>query len=311
MNGIFEVNFAAFSVFAALLITEIMGAVVLLMAWPAREKVLSYLVPIWEVTGTFGALWVVTGGFAYPPLLVPVSTIFAPLLVVFLIIWVARSASIAFAEFITKSGWLDETKLYRAYSISTLVLGLVVLVLLSSLVGGQGVDLSSGSFSLASWTTAGSILFVVGTLLLAVGMAPVFFDLSSFRKFILPLALAGVAASTLSYWLMSAELITPWMAIPALLTLIVGLLYLWPKTVRVVTNKAVFLAVLAVIIFSLQPLVYPKVLGQALAIDSVTTTGAMADAFVSITMVGGLLLVLMLALYLRIAMRGPSGPDLR
>ena len=138
MNGIFEVNFAAFSVFAALLITEIMGAVVLLIAWSAREKVLDYLVPIWEVTGTFGAFWVVTGDFAYPTLLVPVASLFAPLLVVFVMLWVARSASIAFAEFITKSGWLDETKLYRAYSISTLVLGLVVLILLSSLVGGQG-----------------------------------------------------------------------------------------------------------------------------------------------------------------------------
>jgi len=309
LNGIFEVNFVAFSVFAALLITEIMGAVVLLIAWSAREKVLDYLVPVWEVTGTFGALWVVTGGFAYPALLVPVSSIFAPLLVVFLIIWVARSASIAFAEFITKSGWLDETKLYRAYSISTLVLGLVVLILLSSLVGGQGVDLGSGSFSLASWATAGNILFVVGTLVLGVGMAPIFFDLSSIRRFVLPLALAGVAASTLSYWLMSAELITPWIAIPILLTLAVGLLYHWPKTVRVVTNKAVFLAVLATIIFSLQPLVYPKVIGQALVIDSVTTAGAMADAFASITVVGLLFLALMLAFYLRIAMRGPSGPD--
>jgi cytochrome d ubiquinol oxidase subunit II len=311
LNGIFEVNYAAFSVFAALLITEIMGALMLLTAWPAKEKVLSYLIPVWEVTGTFGALWVVTGGFAYPALLVPVSTIFAPLLVVFLIIWVARSASISFAEFITKSGWLDETKLYRAYSVSTLVLGLVVLVLLSSLVGGEGVDLSSGSFSLASWATAGNMLFIIGTLMLGVGMAPIFFDLPSFRKFVIPLALAGVAASTLSYWLMSAELITPWMAIPILLTLSVGLLYLWPKTVRVVTNKAIFLAVLAIIIFSLQPLVYPKVIGQALVIDSVTTAGAMADAFTSITIVGVLLLVLMLMFYLRIAMRGPSGPDIR
>jgi hypothetical protein len=88
-----------------------------------------------------------------------------------------------------------------------------------------------------------------------------------------------------------------------------GLLYLWPRTAKIVTNKAVFLALLAIIIFSLQPLVYPKVIGQALAIDSVTTAGAMADAFVSVTVVGGVLLVVMLALYMRIAARGPSGPD--
>ena len=308
MNGVFEVNYAAFSVFAALLITEIMGAVGLLIAWPSRSKVLDYIVPIWEVTGTFGAFWVVTGDFAYPGLLVPVSAIFTPLLIIFLILWVARGASIAFAEFITKRGWLDEAKLFKSYAVSTVVLGLVVLVLLSALVGGQGVDLASGSFSILSWTTAGSVVFVMGTLLMAVGLAPVFFDLSALRGLVLPLALIGVLLSVISYWLMSPGLLTPWMAFPVLLTLAAGLLYQWPRTAKIVANKAVFLVVLSVIVFSLQPLVYPKAIGQALAIDAVTTTGAMADAFFSITAVGGVLLVLMLAVYVVVAARGPSGP---
>lgn len=281
------------------------------MAWPARAKVLDYLVPIWEATGTFGAFWVVTGGFAYPALLVPVATVFTPLLIVFLMLWVARSASIAFAEFITKSGWLDEAKLYRAYVLSTLVLGLVVLILLSSLVGGQGVDLTSASFSLSSWATVGNLAFVLGTLLLGVGLAPAFFDLPSLRRAVLPLAVGGVAVSILTYWLMLPTLITPWITVPVVLTLAVGFLYLWPKTTKVVANKFVFLSALSIVIFSLQPLVYPKVIGQAVPIDAVTTSGAMADAFISITIVGGLLLALLLALYTRIAARGPNGPDPR
>ena len=310
MNGIFEVNYAAFSVFAALLITEIMGAVGLLIAWPSRSKVLDYIVPIWEVTGTFGAFWVVTGDFAYPALLVPVSAIFTPLLIVFLILWVARGASISFAEFITKRGWLDEAKLFKTYAVSTIVLGLVVLVLLSALVGGQGVSLASGSFSILSWTTAGSVVFIIGTLLLAVGFAPVFFDLSALRPLVLPLAGLGVALSVISYWLMSPALITPWMAVPILLTLAAGSLYAWPRTSRVVTNKAVFLIVLSIIIFSLQSLVYPKAIGQALPIDAVTTSGPMAGAFFSMTVLGSSLLALMLALYVMVAARGPNGPDL-
>ncbi len=310
MNGLFEVNYAAFSIFAALLITEIMGAVVLLVAWPARSKVLGYAIPVWEVTGTFGASWVVTGGFAYPALLVPVASIFAPLLVIFLLLWVARSSSISFSEFIVKKRWLDDTKLYRAYAVSTILIGLVVLILLSSLVGGQGVNLSSGSFSIISWITPGNVAFVLGTLLLSVGLAPVFFDLAALRGLVLPLAGIGLVLSVLSYWLMSPGLLTPSIAIPVVLTLFAGSLYLWPRTKRVVTNKAVFLGALSVIIFSLQPIVYPRVIGQALAIDAVTTGGAMADAFVTITVVGGLLLALMLVLYMRIAMRGPGGPDL-
>ncbi len=310
MNWIFEVNYAAFSAFAALLITEMMGAAVLLMAWPARAKVLGYLVPIWEVTGTFGAFWVVTGGFAYPGLLLPVAAIFGPLLMVFLILWVARGSSISFAEFVTKKGWLDDAKLFRAYAVSTVVLGLVVLTLLSSLVGGQGVNLSTGSFSIFSWATAGSAVFVAGTLFLAVGLAPVFFDLTALRRLVLPLSICGVVLSAVSYWLMSSALLTPWMAVPVLLTLLAGSLYVWPRTARLVANKGVFLAVLGAAVFSLQPLVYPKVIGQAVSVDSVTTAGAMADAFLSITAVGGALLVLMLVLYVRVAVRGPSGPEL-
>ena len=303
-------NFAAFSVFAALLITEMMGAVVLLIAWPAKGKVLDYLVPVWEVTGTFGAFWVVTGDFAYPTLLVPVASIFTPLLLLFLVLWVARSAAMSFAEFITKRGWLDEARLYRAYSLSTILLGVVVLVLLSSLVGGQGVDLAGGSFSIASWSTAGSLAFIAGTLLIGVGFAPVFFNLPLLRRYVAPLTVAGVSVSVFSYWLMSSSLITVWMAVPVILTLGAGSLYLWPRTTRIVTNKAVFLAVLSMIIFSLQPLVYPKAIGQAVAIDAVTTSGAMAGAFASITLVGASILAVMLLIYVRIAVKGPSGPDL-
>ncbi|HUI86321.1 MAG TPA: hypothetical protein VLY21_04110 [Nitrososphaerales archaeon] len=312
VNLIFEVNYAAFAVFATLLITEMMGAVLLLVAWDgARERVLSYIVPIWEITGTFGALWVVTGDFAYPALLVPVASLFAPLLTVFLILFVARNASVVFGEFIAKGRWLDEVKLYKAYAISTIVLGLTVLVLISALVGGQGVDLSAGTFSLAAWLSAGSAVFVVGTLLLVVGLAPAFFDLRPFRRLILPFTAAGIVLSVLSYRLMSAALVTWWMAAPVVLTLVAGLLYLWPRTTKLLANKAVFILAVCVVIFSLQPLVYPKVVGQALPVDSVTTSGVMADAFLWTTLVGGILLAVMLSLYVRFAAGGPEAGDQR
>ncbi len=125
------------------------------------------------------------------------------------------------------------------------------------------------------------------------------------------MAVSGVVVSVGAYWLMLPALVTSWIVVPVLLTLVVGLLYLWPRTTKVVTNKFVFLLVLSVIIFSLQSLVYPSALGQAIPIDAVTTSGAMADAFTSITFIGGLLLALMLAFYARIAARGPSGPDPR
>jgi cytochrome d ubiquinol oxidase subunit II len=304
------VNYAIFAVFATLLITEMMGAILLLTAWETTKKrVLDYIVPIWEITGTFGAFWVVTGDFAYPSLLIPVSYIFAPLLAIFLILFVARNTSIAFAEFIIKKRWLDEAKLFKAYALSTIVLGLILLVLVSALVGGQGVDLSTTSFSLASWMTAGSTVFVLGTLLLVAGLAQAFFDISPGRRLIMPLTCSGIALSVISYYLMSSTLLNWWMTVPVLLTLAAGLLYLWPKTTRILVNKAVFILVVCIAVFSLQPLVYPNVIGQKLSIDAVTTSGTMENAFLLASVIGTILLALMLGLYVMVASRGTSGPD--
>ena len=74
-------------------------------------------------------------------------------------------------------------------------------------------------------------------------------------------------------------------------------------------NKAVFILVMCIVVFSLQPLIYPKVIGQALAVDAVTTSGAMESAFLSVSVVGAILLAVMIGFYIMVAARGTSGPD--
>jgi cytochrome d ubiquinol oxidase subunit II len=309
LNIIFEVYYAVFAIFASLLITELMGAVVLLLFWKqAKSKVLEYIVPIWEVTGTFAALVVVMGDFAYPSLLVPIASIFAPLLTVFLILFVARNASLAFAEFLIKRKWLDTVKLYRIYALSTLVLGLTVLVLLSALVSGAGVNFSNGTFSLGAWVSSpGSFLFVVGTLGIGIGVAPVFFSLNPLKKIVLPLTGAGVGLSVLAYYMYSPSFVSGLMLIPVALTLLAGVLFVASrKTSAIVSNKAIFITVLGVIIFSLQFLVYPSAIGGAVLVDVVTTSGPMTSAYLSITAVGGVMLAIMLGFYMNIAMRSKN-----
>jgi hypothetical protein len=51
------------------------------------------------------------------------------------------------------------------------------------------------------------------------------------------------------------------------------------------------------------------VIGQALSIDAVTTSGVLSSTFLSITVGGWLLLALMLFLYMTVASRGTSGPE--
>jgi cytochrome bd ubiquinol oxidase subunit II len=309
LNVVFEIYFAVFAIFASLLITELMGAVVLLLFWKqAKSKVLEYIVPIWEVTGTFAALFVVTGDFAYPTLLVPIAFMFAPLLTVFLILIVARNASIVFAEFIIKRKWLDKEKLFKLYAVSTLVLGITVLIILSALISGAGVDLSQKTFSFVAWLSSpGSILFVVGALGIGIGVAPVFFSLRSMKNRVLPLTGAGIGLSVLAYYLYSPSFVSVLMLIPVVLTLLVGVLFLISKkTEAIVTNKAIFIAVLSIIIFSLQFLVYPSAIGGAVSIDAVTTSSSLTSAYLGITAVGGTMLAIMLGIYMNTAMRSKN-----
>ena len=302
-------NYGIFSVFAALLITEVIGSVVLLLFYDAaREKALGYLVPIWEVTGTFAAFWVVTGDMAYPTLLVPVAGIFAALLTVFLILLVARNASIVFGEFILKKDWLDPRRLYKGYAVTTVLLGVSALILISALVGGAGVLSNpsplSNPFDLGAWmSSAGSWLFLLGTLLIGVGLAPVFFDIRPLAKKYFPLTVLGVLFSIGGYYEYSPSLMSWYLAIPSALTIAANLLYFSPRTAPIVTNKALFVAVLSVIVFSLQVLVYPDFVGQAVSVDSLTTSGPMVSVFYAVTWAGGALLAAMIVVYLYVVSR--------
>ncbi len=61
-----------------MIITELMGSILLLLNCKKyREPVLEYVVPVWEITGTFWAFWVVTADFAYPPILYNVKNVAA------------------------------------------------------------------------------------------------------------------------------------------------------------------------------------------------------------------------------------------
>lgn len=300
INLIFYINFFVFSVFATLLITELMGSVLLLLFWKsAKSRVLEYIIPIWEVTGTFGAFWVVITDFAFPDILIPAARLYAVALMLFLILFVARNSAIVFGEYIIKKKWLDDRKLYQMYAVSTLALGVIALAIFSSIIGGSGVNIGSGYFSVLKWISSpGSILFILGALIIGAGLSPVFFDISAFRKVVLPVTVAGVAVSILSFYLNSPGLISAWLTVPSALTILAAILYLYRGTAGVVSNKLVFSIIASVILFSLNPLVYPTAFGKTLSVDAVTTSGPMAQAFLTITVIGCAILAVMVFVYL-------------
>jgi hypothetical protein len=130
--------------------------------------------------------------------------------------------------------------------------------------------------------------FVVGTLLIGFGLGPVFFSLTSLRKIVAPLTVLGVVASVVSFYLYSSALVSRRVVVPVVITVLVALFFLSRKTAGVVSNEAVFIGVLSVIVFSLQFLIYPS-------------------AYLAISAVGALLLAVMVAAYITVVGRGDRG----
>ncbi len=293
--------------FAALLITEIMGSVVLLVWWKKyRKAVLPYIVPVWEVTGTFGAFWVVLSDFAYPDVLIPLAGLYAAAIMVFLILIVFRNSSIAFAEYIVKKRWLDERKLYSLYAVSTILIGLIVLYILSGIIGGYGVDLAGLNVSFASWIRhPADLLFIIGAVVIMVGLAPVFYGASPLAKASPVFTASGIAVSSVSLYLFSTNGLSLLFLIPVALTFIPSLLFFLRKLTTLVTNKLFFIAWLTAVLFSLNFMVYPDAFGGAIPVDSLTATGPMTGAYFTISLVGSAILAILIAFY-AIAVRRKS-----
>lgn len=308
-NWVFYTNFAVFSVFLTLFITELMGAFLLLFAYDrTKQRVLAYVVPIWEVTGTFAVFWVVTADFAYPSMLFPVASLLAAYIVIFLIFLVARNASISFAEFIIKRRWLDEKKLYQIYAASTLLIGVVVVVMLSAIVSGAGVDLPTLTFSFGGWlSSAGSLPYLLGVLLIGVGLAPVFYDIVELRRWTLPITAIGVAMEALALYLYAPSFLAEGFLAPVVLTLLPALLYQSPRLGPIVSNKILFGFVGSLIIFSQSYLVYPTAFHGGISVDAVTTSGPMVNAFLILSAIGLVVVGLLMVLYMVVVARAGGG----
>ncbi len=299
INSIFYLDFLVFGIFASLLISEIMGSIILLLWWEKyRKPVLQYIVPIWEVTGTFGAFWVVLSDFAFPSILIPLAELYSGAIMIFLILFVARNSTITFGEFIIKKGWLDERKLYSGYALSSILIGVVVLYVLSGVIGGYGVSLGPVNVNAMTWISKpADLVFLIGAVILMIGLAPVFYGATEMAKFSVIFTAIGLIVSSVSLYLYEGSALSYLVIIPICLTILPAIFFNIRQLVSIVTNKLVFISWLSIDIFSLNFLVYPNAFGQSVPVDALTTSGPMTAAYFDITLVGGIILAVLIALY--------------
>jgi cytochrome d ubiquinol oxidase subunit II len=298
MSILFSINYLIFSVFLTLFGLEVGIAITMLLEYDKyKDRMKRFLMPLWEITGTFAVFYLVNLEATVPSLLMLVGTIFvAPLLsaAIFLIL---RNAFLSYSEYMGDK--IFEKRYLHIYAIATLLVAFIAISVLDSGISGIGINASAYSINiLEMFANPFNLLMFIGIALLAVFVAAIFFDVREYRWFPGMAAVLGIVAiaiathSALGYLFSAA--FGP--GLPYLIGLLVLLgisLYLYYSRIKYAKHVAVLWFLLAVNFFGFAQ--GPYILGGSANINNYLTTGSMAFYVNLVTLIGGTILVVSLA----------------
>ena len=107
----------------------------------------------------------------------------------------------------------------------------------------------------------------------------------------------GIIVSTLSFAMFRNWTLSPYVLVSDVIAILIPILYNVKNVAAIVSNKIVFISLLSVDIFSLNFMVYPTAFGGVLRVDSITNTGLLESSFIVLTVVGGIIVAALIALY--------------
>lgn len=195
MNILILINYAIFAVLLSLFFLELGAAILSLVDYETyRERVFTYVAPIWEITGTMSIFFIVNLIATYPSLVPTLDLYIAPVLLgaVFLIV---RDAFLGYSEFADRQ---DAKREARVYSVCTLVIALLIVLVAGSLLSGAGLGPSTNSLDLVALINPFSIGLFLSVFLFVAFLTPIFYNIRS-AKF-------AIASIIVSVWLFAADL---------------------------------------------------------------------------------------------------------
>ncbi len=297
------VNAGIFSIFFAMISTELMAASSILFKYEeSTKKVLPFIIPIWEITGTFFIFYAVNMESLIPDVLPFLAYAFIGYILIFLILYIGRNSSIILAETIWKNKYINKKSLYKIYAIITYLLGAIIFVLYTALISGKGVNFTDRTFNLG--TFIGYIPddgFIIGSAILVFGIAAVFYNLNVNR--FLPLIVTTIGLIIAGFSLIHLNDINNayYLIIPIILTVIGPVLFIFDSTRTFISNKILFQAVLALATIFIIASLYPNMLGGTLSVGTLVNNSAMQIQIFYATVVGGIILVILTYIFFRIA----------
>ncbi|MGI0141617.1 MAG: cytochrome d ubiquinol oxidase subunit II [Candidatus Micrarchaeales archaeon] len=295
MNIPYTINYLIFSAFLTLLIFEI-GVAILSLAFykDYKARLRKYLLPIWEVMGTFAAFYLINFEVTYPTLLPFAGTVYILPVLVAGAFFLLRGAFIAFTEYLNRPE--SDGRYIKIYSISTLMVAFLALSVLDSGVSGIGISLANTSINLVSLLfNPFNILMFAGVVLISMFVVSNYFEVYKLNKLGILYAAVGIVLVLFSLYQYAPSIFSNilsnlyLLAISIILLLITIVAYL--KKSKYANYLVVFWLFLSINLFGVVQ--YPYFFGGQ-NITAYLAASAISGAEIAITIIGGMFVVVAL-----------------
>ena len=302
MIWLYYLNYAILAAFLSLFIVELGMAVSALAYYgKCRERIRHYVMPLWEITGTFAVFYMMSLVATYPNLIPAVAPLYiAPVAAAALLV-VIRNLFLACSEIMGEHRM--ERLAFRVYSVSTIAIGFVLASILGSVVTGSGVGIATGSISILPMLFNGfgvSLFFVM----LLLGLFAASALLRDEEGRLLPVAFA-VVAPVLMVAMMWAGTVHGMQGIASNLYLVASWAALLAAVVVLYARGSGAAGKLAIPLIFFGIMVFAAVQNQLVfngsaSLASFMTNAAGAEGILLITTLGGIFLVAALLYFMRI-----------
>ncbi len=305
-------NLIIFSMFFTMASTELMAASAILFKYEESEKkVFNFLIPIWEITGTFFVFYVVNLEGLAPDILPLLAYSFISYILIFLILYILRNTAIITAENLWKNRVINRRFFYSAYAVITFVLGAMIVMIGVAFIGGHGLNYNAKTFNLYQFLTfLPDDGFIIGVAVLLFGLAAVFYGLNVNRFLPLIVTVTGMLISGVSIFELGDTNNSVLFIIPAIFTVLIPLLWIFPQTRYIAEKKLVFQGLFSISVFFLAYSQYPNLLGKTLLITTVLNNAAMQTQMFYATIVGGIILLILTYFFYDIYLEGTKNKNL-
>ena len=294
MDVLYIANHVVFSLFITLFLVEIGMAFTGMLFYELYPTIKKYLIPMWEINGTFAIFYIVSFEAIYPKLLISVGFLYLVPVMFAALLFILRNAFISYSEY--ANNVTSKKTYFMVYSISTLIIGFLVISIFSSAMSGIGININTNTIYLLQFLfNPFNILIFVSLVLLGFCITAIVLSINKMRisasvSLFTSILIGLIGISTYTKYLLNNIFGDIWILYSLVIILLITLftLILYIKKVQI-SNKLILPATFFIIlIISISQ--YPYVYGNQLYINTYLTQSVNQVPIMYITTFGILFL---------------------